>query len=56
MKDPNVITPGLSDEEVNELNQLEYERKTLKEKHEIKMIDLDLTEADFWDGDASYCE
>lgn len=56
MKDPNVVTPALSDEEIMEMNQLEYERKTLKEEQELKMVELDLTELDYWDGDASYCE
>ena len=56
MKDPNVVTPALSDEEVMEMNQLEYERKTLKEEQEIKMVELDLTEYDYWDGDASHSE
>jgi|AACY02.14.fsa_nt_gi hypothetical protein len=56
MKDPNVVTPALSDEQVMEMNQLEYERKLDMEEGEIRRIDLDLTEADFWDGDASHCE
>jgi hypothetical protein len=51
MKDPNVITPALSDEEVMEMNQLEYVRKLNMEENEEG-----LTEADYWDGDDSACE
>jgi hypothetical protein len=50
MKDPNVVTPALSDEEVMEMFQKEHENPGYVDDDE------ELTEADYWDGDASYCE
>lgn len=71
MKEPNVITPALSDEELMEMSQKEYENPGWVDSDEedeeeptvptIREVDMTeneegLTELDYWDGDDSYLE
>lgn len=50
MKDPNVITPALSDEELMEMSQKEYENPGWVDSDEDEEYELMLNDLHLWDG------